>query len=173
MTIPLMILAVLSAIGGVIGLPEFLGTKNWIGSYLDNVIVMKSYLGLSHETEWMLMGIAVVAALASIYFAYQLFVVNSVLPVSDEKELKWWQKIIYHKFYVDEFYDAVIRKPVDFMGKVCYKFFDKIVLDGLVDGTGSTVLQLGNWIRKIHVGNIAYYIIAMTLGIIALFILMK
>ncbi len=173
MTIPLIILAVLSAIGGLIGLPELLGAQNWISSYLDKVIVMKSYLGLSHDTEWVLMGIAVAGALASIYFAYQLFVVNGMLPVNDEKELKWWQKIIYHKFYVDELYEAIVRQPIDFMGKVCYRFFDKIVLDGLVDGTGNAILFIGHWMRKIHVGNIAYYIMTMTLGMIILFILMK
>ncbi|MCX7728663.1 MAG: NADH-quinone oxidoreductase subunit L, partial [Bacteroidia bacterium] len=63
MTIPLTILAVLSVVGGLIGLPEFLGAKNWVGHYLDNVIVMKSYLGLSHQTEWILMVIAVSGAL--------------------------------------------------------------------------------------------------------------
>lgn len=170
MKVPLVVLAVLSAIGGLLGLPEWLGTKNWIGYYLDDVVIMKSYLGLSHETEWMLMGIALAGAGASIYFAYQLFVVNAILPVEDEKDLKWWQKIIHHKFYVDELYDYIIRKPVDFMGKVCDKFFEKILLNSLVDGVGHTVLFMGAWIRKIHTGNIAYYIIVMTISIIALFL---
>jgi NADH-quinone oxidoreductase subunit L len=171
MTIPLMILAALSVIGGLIGLPELLGVKNWIGNYLDNVIQMKSYLGLSHETEWMLMGIAVAGA--SIYVAYQLFVVSGILPADKEEDLKWWQKIIHHKFYVDELYDNIIRKPVDFMGKVCFKFFEKIVMDGIVDGVGNTALFLGEWIRKIHIGNIAYYIMVMTGAIIAIFIFIK
>jgi NADH-quinone oxidoreductase subunit L len=173
MTIPLMILAALSVIGGLIGLPELLGVKNWIGSYLDNVIQMKSYLGLSHETEWMLMGIAVAGAVVSIYVAYQLFVVSGVLPADKEEDLKWWQKIIHHKFYVDELYDNIVRKPVDFMGKVCYKFSEKIVMDGIVDGVGNTTLFLGEWIRKIHIGNIAYYIMVMTGAIIAIFIFIK
>lgn len=173
MTIPLMILAVLSVLGGLIGLPELLGVKNWIGSYLDNVIIMKSYLGLSHETEWLLMGIAVAGALASIYFAYQLFVVTGVLPAEDEAELKWWQKIIYHKFYVDELYDTIITKPMDFMGKVCYKFFEKIVLNGIIDGAGNFIFLAGEWVRKIHIGNIAYYIMVMMAGIIAIFLMMK
>ncbi|GIV28947.1 MAG: NADH dehydrogenase subunit L [Bacteroidia bacterium] len=173
MTVPLMILAVLSVVGGLIGLPELLGVKNWIGSYLDIVIEMKSYLGLSHETEWMLMGIAVAGAVASIYFAYQLFVVNGVLPVEDEAELKWWQKIIHHKFYVDELYDGMVRKPMDFTGKACYKFFEKIVFDGILEGIGNTTTAAGEWIRKIHTGNIAYYIMAMVVSIIALFLMMK
>lgn len=173
MTIPLIILAALSVIGGLIGLPELLGVKNWIGSYLDNVIQMKSYLGLSHETEWMLMGIAVAGAVVSIYVAYQLFVVSGVLPADKEEDLKWWQKIIHHKFYVDELYDNIVRKPIDFMGKVCFKFFEKIVMDGIVDGIGNTTLFFGEWIRKIHIGNIAYYIMVMTGAIIAIFIFIK
>lgn len=173
MTVPLVVLAVLSAIGGLLGLPELLGVKNWIGHYLDSVIIMKSYLGLSHETEWMLMGMAVAGAGASIYFAYQLFVVNGLLPAEDEEEFKWWQKVIYHKFYVDELYDNIIRKPMDFLGKVCDKFFEKILLNSIVDGAGNTVLFIGAWIRKIHTGNIAYYIMVMTISIIALFLWMR
>lgn len=173
MTVPLMILAVLSVLGGLIGLPELLGVKNWIGSYLDNVIIMKSYLGLSHETEWLLMGLAVAGAAASIYFAYQLYLVNGILPVDDEKELKWWQRIIYHKFYVDELYDFMIRKPMDFAGKVCFKFFEKVLLEGIVEGVGNFTLFLGEWIRKIHAGNIAYYIMAMMISIIVIFMMMK
>jgi NADH-quinone oxidoreductase subunit L len=173
MTIPLMILAVLSVIGGLLGLPELIGAKNWIGHYLDNVILIKTYLGLSHSTEWMLMGIAVAGAVASIYFAYQLFVINEVLPVEDEAELKWWQKIIYHKFYVDELYDFIIRRPIDFLGKVVDKFFEKMVFNGINDSISSITLFLGEWIRKIHIGNIAYYIMAMTISIIVILSMIK
>jgi len=173
MTIPLMILAVLSVIGGLLGLPELIGAKNWIGHYLDNVILIKTYLGLSHSTEWMLMGIAVAGAVASIYFAYQLFVINEVLPVEDEAELKWWQKIVYHKFYVDELYDFIIRRPIDFLGKVVDKFFEKMVFNGINDSISSITLFLGEWIRKIHIGNIAYYIIAMTISIIVILSMIK
>jgi len=173
MTIPLMILAVLSVIGGLLGLPELIGAKNWIGHYLDNVILIKTYLGLSHSTEWMLMGIAVAGAVASIYFAYQLFVINRVLPVEDEAELKWWQKIIYHKFYVDELYDFIIRRPIDFLGKVVDKFFEKMVFNGINDSISSITLFLGEWIRKIHIGNIAYYIMAMTISIIVILSMMR
>ena len=173
MTIPLMILAVLSVIGGLLGLPELIGAKNWIGHYLDNVILIKTYLGLSHSTEWMLMGIAVAGAVASIYFAYQLFVINEVLPVEDEAELKWWQKIIYHKFYVDELYDFIIRRPIDFLGKVVDKFFEKMVFNGINDSISSITLFLGEWVRKIHIGNIAYYIMAMTISIIVILSMMR
>ena len=173
MTIPLMILAVLSVIGGLLGLPELIGAKNWIGHYLDNVILIKTYLGLSHSTEWLLMGIAVAGAVASIYFAYQLYVVNGVLPVEDEKELKWWQKIIYNKFYVDELYDFIIRRPIDFLGKVVDKFFEKMVFIGINDSISNTTLFLGEWIRKIHIGNIAYYIIVMTISILIILSMTK
>lgn len=173
MTLPLIILAVLSVLGGLIGLPELIGAKNWIAHYLDNIIIMKSYLALSHQTEWILMGIAVSAALASIYFAYQLFIVNGLLPVNDVKQLQWWQKIIYNKFYVDELYDAVVKKPMDFIGKVCYQFFDKVLLNGIVDGIGNITFYTGEWMRKIHTGNIAFYIMAMTISIVVIFFLMR
>lgn len=173
MTVPLIILAVFSAISGVIGLPASLGLKNWIEHYLEERIIFRTYLGLSHQTEWILMGIAIAGAVAGIYLAYQLFVINGILPVDEEKELNWWQKIIYHKFYVDELYEVIIRKPADFIGKVFYKFFDNIIINGIVDAVGNITIFLGAWIRKIHIGNIAYYLMVMTIGVILILWMMK
>ncbi len=173
MTIPLIILAILSVAGGLLGLPELLGVKNWIGSYLDNVIINKSYIGLSHETEWILMGLAVLGAAAGIYFSYQLYIVNAITPVEDEADLKWWQKVIHHKFYIDELYEVAVRKPLDFIGTGFYKFFEKIVFDGIVGSIGSGTLWIGDMIRKLQIGNVAYYIMAMTVSIILILFLMQ
>jgi hypothetical protein len=46
-------------------------------------------------------------------------------------------------------------------------------MDGIVDGVGNTTFFLGEWIRKIHIGNIAYYIMVMTGAIIAIFAMMR
>ena len=167
-TIPLIILAALSVGGGLLGLPEFWHFDNFIGEYLDPVIIRKNPSILSHDTEWMLMGLAVLSAIAVIYFAFQMFIKNSVLPVESEKQMKGWQKMIANKYYVDEFYDNLIRKPVDGISSAFYKFFDTKLIDGIVNGIGSSVKWTSGLVSKVQTGHIGFYIMAMVAGAIVI-----
>lgn len=166
MTIPLIVLAVLSVLGGVLGFPEFWGLPNWMHHHLDPVIAHKSPSIMSHSQEWILMGIAVVAAAATIYFAYMVYIKNKVLPEANDDNLKGIKKVIYNKYYVDEIYDAVFRKPIDIMGMFFHKFMDLQVVDGIVNGVGSAVNGISSVVRKAQTGNIGVYIFSMVLGII-------
>jgi NADH-quinone oxidoreductase subunit L len=167
-TIPLIILAVLSVAGGFLGLPEFWGTKNWIGEYLDPVIVRKNPIILSHETEWTLMFLAIAAAAASIYVAHQLFIKKKMLPAESESEMKVLPRTIYNKYYVDEFYDMLIRKPLDGISKAFYRFFDTKLIDGIVEGVGVMVNWISSGVRQVQTGHIGLYIMIMVLGIITI-----
>ncbi len=166
MTIPLMVLAALSVVGGVLGLPEFWHQTNWIGEHLSPIILHKNPSTLTHEVEWTLMGIAVLSACAVIYFAHSMFITNNVLPVNSEDKLKPWQKLVYNKYYVDELYDAVIRKPLDLISVAFYKFLDLQVIDGIVNGVGSAVIGTGGLVRRLQTGNIGFYIVSMVLGVV-------
>jgi len=167
-TIPLMVLAALSVGGGLLGLPEFWGFNNYIGEHLDPVIMRKNPSIMSHDTEWMLMGLAVLSAIAVIYFAYQMFIKNSVLPVESEKQLKPWQRLVYNKYYVDEFYDALFRKPLDGLSRAFYKFFDLQLIDGIVNGVGTSVNWVSGLVRKAQTGYIGFYIMVMVVGVIVI-----
>lgn len=166
MTIPLMVLAALSVVGGALGLPEFWHMPNWMSEHLSPIILHKNPTALSHTTEWTLMGLAVVAAGVVIYFAHAMFITNGVLPLENEEKMKPWQKLIYNKYYVDEFYDAVVRKPLDLISTAFYKFLDLQVIDGLVNGVGSMVKGTGNVVRLLQSGNIGFYIVSMVLGVV-------
>ncbi|MGZ3930237.1 MAG: NADH-quinone oxidoreductase subunit L [Bacteroidia bacterium] len=166
MTFPLIVLAILSVLGGLLGLPEVTHMPNWIGEYLAPVIRRPDPSILDHNMEWILMGIATASAAAVIYFAYSMFMVNNVLPAESEEKLKPWQKVIYNKYYVDEFYDAVIRKPLDLISQFFYKFLDLQVVDGIVNGVGSAVKGLGSGIRLLQAGNIGFYVVSMVVGVI-------
>ncbi len=166
MTFPLMVLAVLSVLGGLLGLPEFWGMSNWMHHHLEPVIARPDFSLLSHDTEWMLMGLAVAAAAAVIYFTYLVFMKNGVLPVNKEEQLKPWQRLIYHKYYVDEIYDALIRKPLDFLSMAFHKFFDTQLIDGIVNGIGNSVKSIGSVVRLAQTGNIGFYVVSMTLGVV-------
>ena len=166
MTFPLIVLAALSVIGGVLGLPEFWGLPNWMHHNLDEVIKIKNPSILSHETEWTLMGLAVASAAAVIFFAYTLYMKHKVLPVEKEEQLKKWQKLIYNKYYVDEIYDMIIRKPLDAISNAFYKFFDLQIVDGIVNGVGTAVKSIGSVVRLAQQGNIGFYVISMVMGIV-------
>lgn len=165
MTVPLMVLAALSVLGGLLGLPEFWHQVNWIGEYLNPIISYKNPAILSHAVEWFLMGIAVLSAIVVIYFTYALFVSNKVLPAENEDKLKLWQKWIYNKYYVDELYEKAIRKPLDLVSGLFYKFIDLQIVDGIVNGVGSAVIGTGALIRRLQTGNIGFYVVSMVLGI--------
>jgi NADH-quinone oxidoreductase subunit L len=166
MTIPLMVLAALSVAGGLLGLPEFWHQTNWIGEHLSPVIIHKSPSTMNHDTEWMLMGIATASALVVIYFAHAMFITNKVLPASSEEKMRPWQRIVYNKYYVDELYDAVIRKPLDVLSEAFYKFFDLKIIDAIVNGVGSAVTGTGSLIRQLQTGNIGFYVVGMVVGVV-------
>ncbi len=168
MTFPLIVLAVLSVIGGVIGLPHFWGQHNFIGEHLEPLILRKNPSTLPHDTEWMLMGIASLAALAVIYVAYIIYRQRNIIPLNENDKMPALQKVIYNKYYVDEIYDAIIRKPVDAISTVFYKFVDKQIIDGIVEGVGTTVKGIGSVVRLVQQGDISFYIITMMLGVIGI-----
>ena len=171
MTFPLIVLAVFSVFGGLLGLPEFWHLPNWMSHNLESVIFRKNPSTLSHDKEWMLMGLAVAAATTVIYFTYLLFIKNRVLPAEKEDQMKPWQKLIYNKYFIDEIYDAVIRRPLDVLSLVFHKFIDIQIIDGIVNGVGSSVKFMGSGVRLIQRGNIGFYVISMVLGIVLVLLL--
>ncbi|MEI8135968.1 MAG: NADH-quinone oxidoreductase subunit L [Bacteroidota bacterium] len=171
MTFPLIVLAILSLVGGALGLPEFWHMPNWMSNNLESVIVRKNPSILNHETEWMLMGIAVLAAGATIYLAYIIYRQKKTIPIKEGDKMPALQSVIYNKYFVDEFYDAVIRKPLDILSVAFHKFFDSQIIDGLVNGVGNAVKGLGSGIRLLQQGNIGFYITSMVIGIVFIILL--
>lgn len=168
MTIPLIILAVLSVFGGALGLPEFWHMNNWISDHLSSVIVRKSPITLNHDTEWLLMGIATAVALSTIWFAYNMFIKHKVLPVNKEEDLNGIQKLVYNKYKVDELYESVITKPLNLLSEAAHKFFDLQIVDGIVNGIGQATDWCAGLVRQLQTGKIGFYLFAMVFSIIAI-----
>ena len=166
MTFPLIVLAILSVLGGLLGLPEFWHQTNFIGEHLSSLIVRKNPSTLPHDTEWMLMGIAVLAASATIYVAYVIYRQRNIIPLKEGDKMPGLQRVIYNKYYVDEIYDVAIRQPLDGISSLFYKFFDKQIIDGIVNGVGSLVKETGNVVKLVQNGNISFYVITMMLSIV-------
>jgi NADH-quinone oxidoreductase subunit L len=173
MTVPLIILAVLSTLGGLLGLPAIIGDVHWINHYLDPVFSQNPRLVAhhpSHSLELFVILVSVIALLAIVYVTYQRYAVKKVSPVLNESELPLWYKLSYRKFYVDEIYDRVFVKPLEWLGDVSYKKLEPNVIDGAVNGLGKMTAWLSGELRKLQTGNIGFYVLSMVIGIVLLLI---
>jgi NADH-quinone oxidoreductase subunit L len=175
MTIPLVVLAILSVFGGLIGVPEVLGGHHWLAQFLSPVLVYtKAVSGeavpLDHATEYLLMGISVGAALLAIGIAYVTYVSRKVVPISEAENRSFLSKLSYRKFYIDEVYETLITRPLNAISSFLYKVVDKLGIDGLVNGAGTTAKEASKTLRLIQTGNVGFYIFMMVAGIVALLI---
>jgi NADH-quinone oxidoreductase subunit L len=169
MTLPLIVLAVLSVIGGFIGFPHALGHTMGIHHALDHFLtgtVLVPVSEMSLNTELLLMGITIVLILGVILLAHRLFVGQGRVPASDEKPRPLWEEVITYKYYVDEIYEALIVKPMDKIASRLYRFVEVSGIDGLVNGLGAGVTKFSSVLRLVQTGNIGTYLLIMVLAMV-------
>ena len=172
MTIPLIALAVLSALGGLIGIPAVLGGGHWLENFLAPVFEVSttktSALNLDHTTEYVLMSISVTAALLSMVYAYVRYVKQGHIPASDRTDRGLLARLSYNKFYIDEVYNSLITRPLDTLSGFFYKTVDKAGIDGIVNGFGKGAVEASKSFRLLQTGMVGFYIFMMVAGILAL-----
>jgi NADH-quinone oxidoreductase subunit L len=168
MTIPLMVLAVLSVAGGFLNTPHFmhLGNEQWLAHWFSAVIPINE-MHLEPSTEWGLMIFTTALALAVITISYFVYGKKSNLPVADAAQTGI-TKLIAYKFYVDELYDFLFVRPVEKLSKIFHYYVDIQGIDGIVNGIGKGIEQLGSGFRKLQNGNIEYYLLGMVAGVFLL-----
>lgn len=165
-TLPLIVLAILSFVGGFADIPEIFGKGgNRLTEFLAPVIPLSHGASVSHSTEMMLMFIPAVLVLLVIVYAWYRF--KNYRP-SEEKGLG---KILENKWYVDEFYDKIFVKPLYQLGSFLNKTFERSVVDGLVNGVGKLVNYGSRQIRLLQSGQIGSYILLMVLSMLFVFII--
>lgn len=165
MTIPLIVLAVLAIIGGYINIPEALGGHQSLSHFLQNVIPMGEH-HLSHETEYMLMGLSTILVIASILFAYFRFNKYKV-----ETTTTALGKAMEGKFYFDELYEGKIASTIVASSRGLNKNIETKGIDGAVNGVGKFVQYSSRQLRWAQSGNVGAYILLMVIGMIVLFII--
>ena len=172
MTIPLIVLAVLSALGGLIGIPAVLGGGHWLENFLAPVFEVSksktSALTLDHTTEYVLMALSVTAALLSMLYAYVRYVKQGHIPANDSTDRGLLARLSYNKFYIDQVYHSFITRPLDTLSGVFYKTVDKAGIDGIVNGFGKGAVEASKSFRLLQTGMVGFYIFMMVAGILAL-----
>lgn len=173
MTVPLMILAVLSVMGGWIGVPHSLFGSERFQKFLEPVVtpgrsdivaehardlttpalgherpmatsaISEGLTGPIPETsekaspvEYLLMGLSVAMAALGIWLAYEFYRTKRIAPELLARKIPWFYRLLFHKYYVDEIYDAAVVERTKDLGTWLGRF-DAKVIDGLgVDGAG-------------------------------------
>lgn len=169
MTIPLVVLAALSLVGGLIGIPEVLGGHHFLEAFLAPVFEDSHFRLVHHlpaQTEMILMGIAIAVMAAGLYYAYKKYVVDKTLPAEESEELEPVHNLVYKKYFVDELYENVITKPLNFMSGALHHVVDNQIVDGIVNGFGYLVNGTSRVIRKAQTGNIGFYVFVMVISIV-------
>ncbi len=142
MTVPLMILAILSVVGGWIGWPESLGGADRFAKFLDPVIVKQAEVVAAipevatHTMEYELMSVSVLVALIGIGLAWYFYLRKPSIPGAVVEKWGWFHRLLYNKYYVDQIYDAMFVNRAKDLGTTLGAF-DVGVINGLgVNGVG-------------------------------------
>ncbi|MDD3125608.1 MAG: NADH-quinone oxidoreductase subunit L [Candidatus Kapabacteria bacterium] len=183
MTIPLIILAFLSAFGGFLGIPDVLGSwasesPNLIHNYLSPIFadanrVLHSHAGHSSHSSILELGLMLVSVLLAVFGIYKAKQYYSDPAWTSPRKLVRNYNGIYRmllsKYKLDEFYFAVVVDTLlNFSKNFLWKIFDVKGIDGVVNGTAKGTLAFADVARKIQSGIVQNYALLMTAGIVAI-----
>ena len=171
MTLPLVVLAILSAVGGFIGIPEALGGHHALHHFLQPVLLRSTGAQpqvhhLSHSSEYLLMGVATLIAVIGILIAWTGF-----RRFDAHEENRGIAKFFEAKWYVDELYDGLIVKPLFRLSAWAERWAEKSGIDGLVNGIGRFVQFGSTKLRLLQNGMVGTYLFLIVIGVVLLFVL--
>lgn len=156
MTIPLIVLAVLSIVVGFVETPW----SGWFGEWLTGA-------ASEHHNTGIVMGVSIAVGLLGILLGWQLFGRGKRQSSASASRFTWLSKIVQNKYYVDELYQFIFVKPLRGLGHML-AVFDDLIVDGLVRLTGHSVTALGKLNARLQAGQVQAYALTALLGIVIL-----
>ncbi len=175
MTLPLIILAILSVVGGLIGIPHALTEilpghpGNWLEHWFEGVIVTPEVAegGAKTALELSLMGVSVSVAGVAALLAYSFYVVSPGRPAAFVSNIRWFYNLVYNKYFVDEFYVAKIIDPIVGASKALWAYVDVGFIDKATYVLADLVKGLGSMMRTLQNGNMQQYALYIAMGVAA------
>ncbi|HET6844226.1 MAG TPA: NADH-quinone oxidoreductase subunit L [Candidatus Angelobacter sp.] len=165
MLAPLVILAILSVVGGWVGIPHAMGGSNVFESFLSPAIHAPAETAAERGSELVFAGISVGVALLGFLLAYWLYYLQPELPSRITARIRGLYALVLNKYYVDELYGRFFVKPLLALSTVVlWHGVDQQMIDGTVNGAGSTSKGIGNQLRRIQSGNIRSYAAWVAIG---------
>jgi len=171
MLVPLMILAVLSLVGGWLAAPAFWGAPDYFAKFLEPVFAQgggaesAAAEAAAHALEMPLAIVAVITATLGLGIAYWLYLSKPAKPAELAKSMKGAYTTLLHKYYVDELYAAVVVKPLLWLStKVLWQTVDVRMIDGAVNGVAYGATEAGDNVRHTQSGNTRSYAVWVVIG---------
>jgi NADH-quinone oxidoreductase subunit L len=174
MAVVLVILAVLSVVGGFVGVPASLGGGNAIEHWLEPVFAPAAGVLLAaphgHDpVEYLLMGLSVAVAAGGIFLARRWYLTARRVPDDLARRWKPVYTLLLNKYYVDEIYDAsVVRPLIGGSERLLWKRVDVGVIDWTVNALAAAVAWIGGTVRRIQTGVTESYMFVFLLGVVAI-----
>ncbi len=172
MTIPLMVLAVLSIVGGWIMIPHALGGGMQFEKFLHPSFAIAEELAAEHghpalAMEYTVMGISILLALGGILVAFYWYIKNPDIPRRLALRAKLAHKVLMNKYYIDEIYDYAVIQTIIGIAESLWKQFDVLIVDGIVNGVAKLLGWFGQIFRKVQTGLVGNYALFLAVGVIA------
>ena len=162
MTTPLIVLGVLSIVGGFVGIPAWMHLgPNQFEKFLEPSLeftrtVQSAEAAPGQELTFAVISVCVAAL--GIYFAYRLYLANPAASGALARRMRALHSLLFHKYYVDEIYDAAIVKPlVDGSREFLWRGIDIDIIDGCVNGAARMVQNTGSLLKNIQNGFVRSY----------------
>ncbi|MEZ7528141.1 NADH-quinone oxidoreductase subunit L [Cloacibacterium normanense] len=165
MTLPLVVLAVLSVVGGFINLPHFIGHGEYqnLAHWLEPLYVYGAkHAEVPFNIEMILLAITLVMVAAVFFIVRNIYVIKNKMA-QPEENYKGWERLSAKKLLIDELYNATVVKPVEGLGKGT-RMFDKL-MDRFFNFVGFGAVESGRSFKKFQNGNVENYVLIMSLAI--------
>ncbi|ADW69445.1 NADH-quinone oxidoreductase subunit L [Granulicella tundricola] len=175
MLAPLVILAILSVVGGWVGVPAALGGHNEIEHFLEPVFasgIAEPLAVASHGSEIGLAAVSVITALLGFMLAYLWYYKKPGTAAALAQRFPHPYNLVANKFFVDEIYNAIFVTGLLGFTRIFLKGFDSIVVDGFGKFAGWVAFDFGEVTRRIQSGNIRSYAGWLALGAAAVMVVM-
>jgi NADH-quinone oxidoreductase subunit L len=170
MTGPLLVLGVLSAVGGLINLPHFAGghaaLERWLEPVLAPALAIRHVVMPDGSTEFLLVAAAVLIGVVGLVAGFRVTLSRRVLPAAESPPDTGFALVLNRKYYVDEIYDALVVRPLAWFSRVVlWRGVDQGVIDGLaVNGSAWTSRLVGGGLRLLQTGHVGVYVVLFLVG---------
>jgi NADH-quinone oxidoreductase subunit L len=165
MTIPLIILAVLAVVSGFINMPFAPILNEWLMSGSVGDLIYGTLGQEEGHAPWFLQFAAIVVSLLGIYLAYIMYGKRSLPVQSVVSYAPGLYQLSYHKYYIDEVYQAVFVRPLTGIG-LAFQWFDRYIIDGLVGLVAKIVNTAGSLLTRLQNGQVQRYGLVALLGLV-------
>jgi NADH-quinone oxidoreductase subunit L len=168
MLVPLMILAVLSIVGGWLAAPGLWGGTDYFARFLDPVFGGAEAAGVesaARSLELPLAGVAFLTALVGLGIAFWMYLKEPGKPEALAKSFKGAYTTLLNKYYVDELYAAIVVKPLMWFSRdVLWQVVDVKMIDAAVNGVATGASEIGDGVRHTQSGNTRSYAVWVVIG---------